>query len=67
VACAAVPVIADGELTRLAVVGCALPVRDFMHSAKQVRDRLQATARALAPILDAPSPDGQAADVKAPT
>jgi DNA-binding IclR family transcriptional regulator len=67
VACAAVPVIAEAELTRLAVVGCALPVRDFMHSAKQVRDRLQATARALAPILDAPSPDGQAADVKAPT
>lgn len=52
VACGAVPVIADGELDQLAVLGCALPVRDFMHSAKQLRDRLQATARVLSPLLN---------------
>jgi DNA-binding IclR family transcriptional regulator len=51
VACGAVPVIAEGELDQLAVVGSALPIRDFMHSAKQLRDRLQATARVLAPLL----------------
>lgn len=53
VACGAVPVISEGQLDQLAVLGCALPVRDFMHSAKQVRDRLQALARILAPQLSA--------------
>jgi hypothetical protein len=46
-----VPVIAEGELDQLAVLGCALPIRDFMHSAKQLRDRLQTTARTLVPLL----------------
>lgn len=56
VACGAVPVVARGTLEELAVVGCALPLRDFMHSAKELRARLQATARALAPLLGAEQP-----------
>lgn len=51
VACGAVPVVADGGLDELAVVGCALPIRDFMHSAKQVRHQLHATARQLVSVL----------------
>ncbi|WP_239676454.1 IclR family transcriptional regulator [Natronosporangium hydrolyticum] len=51
VACGAVPVISDGPLDQLAVLGCSLPLRDFMHSAKELRTRLQATARRLAPLL----------------
>lgn len=58
VACGAVPVIADGELDQLAVLGCALPLRDFMHSAKQLRSQLQATARTLEPLLAGDEPDG---------
>jgi DNA-binding IclR family transcriptional regulator len=58
VACGAVPVIAEGDLDQLAVLGCALPIRDFMHSAKQLRDRLQANARVLAPLLTRTGPSG---------
>lgn len=61
VACGAVPVIAEGGLDQLAVLGCALPIRDFMHSAKQLRDRLQATARALLPLVTGASATGEAA------
>ena len=50
-ACGAVPVISEGDLADLAVVGCALPIRDFMQSAKEVRARLQVTARQLARVL----------------
>jgi DNA-binding IclR family transcriptional regulator len=51
VACAAVPVIEEGELTALTVLGVALPIRDFMHSAKQVRTGLQTHAEVLKPLL----------------
>ena len=51
VACGAVPVIAEGELEQLAVVGCAMPLRDFMHSAKRLRERLRGVAELLAPAL----------------
>lgn len=58
-ACAAVPVVSEGELTQLTVVGCALPIRDFMHSAKQVRARLHSYARTIEPLLDGGAlPDG---------
>jgi DNA-binding IclR family transcriptional regulator len=53
-ACAAVPVISEGDLSELAAVGCALPIRDFMHSAKSVRSRLQVTSRHLARALAGP-------------
>lgn len=63
----AVPVIPEGSLSDLAVVGCALPMRDFMQSAKQVRARLQVTARQLArairtPPGASPDPAAQAAE-----
>ena len=61
VACAAVPVVADGDVTQRTVVGCALPIRDFMHSAKDLRARLHATAKALAPLLSPPSKSEAAA------
>lgn len=51
VACAAVPVIADGELEQRTVVGCAVPIRDMMHLAKDLRARLHVTARTLVPLL----------------
>lgn len=44
----AVPVTTDGEPGVLTVVGCALPVRDLMHSAKQVHTQLHHTAIQLA-------------------
>lgn len=51
VACAAVTVVAPPEVERRTVLACALPVRDLMHSGKQVRDRLFATAQHLAVLL----------------
>jgi DNA-binding IclR family transcriptional regulator len=51
VACAAVPVIDEGELTEFTVLGVALPIRDFMHSAKQIRASLQAHAAVIGPLL----------------
>jgi DNA-binding IclR family transcriptional regulator len=62
VACAAVPVVTDGRLEDLAVLGVSLPIRDFMHSAKQLRDRLQTTARMLASLLDGAEPVEAVAD-----
>jgi DNA-binding IclR family transcriptional regulator len=56
VACAAVPVIDEGELSRFTVLGVALPIRDFMHSAKRIRTSLQAHAAVIAPLLDQPAP-----------
>ena len=62
-ACGAVPVISEGDLADLAVVGCALPIRDFMQSAKEVRARLQVTARQLTRVLTAPQgADGNRAE-----
>ena len=60
VACAAVPVIAEGEVPRRTVLGCALPIRDLMHSAKDLRAKLHAVARTLAPLL-APTAESEAA------
>ena len=66
-ACAAVPVISEGDLADLAVVGAAVPMRDFMQSAKEVRAKLQVTARQLTRVLTGPEeadgaePAGQAA------
>jgi DNA-binding IclR family transcriptional regulator len=59
VACAAVAVIAEGDLADLTVLGVALPIRDFMHSAKQTRARLLAHRGAIASLLNGsdPSPD----------
>lgn len=51
VACAAVPVIAEGDLSRLCVLGVAMPLRDFMHSARRVRERLLSHARVIAALL----------------
>jgi DNA-binding IclR family transcriptional regulator len=53
-ACGAVPAIVDGQLGDLVVVGTALPMRDFMQSAKQVRARLQVTAGQVARVLNTP-------------
>jgi DNA-binding IclR family transcriptional regulator len=61
VACGAVPVIGDGDLERRAVLGCALPIRDLMHSAKDLRARLHATARTLVPLLSQPASKSEAA------
>lgn len=55
-ACGAVPVVNKGELSDLAVVGCALPVRDFMQSGKQVRARLQVTSKQLLRAMATPAP-----------
>ena len=56
VACAAVPIVDEGELSRFTVLGVALPIRDFMHSAKRIRTSLQAHAAVIAPLLDQPAP-----------
>jgi DNA-binding IclR family transcriptional regulator len=57
VACAAVAVVEEGGVTQLTVLGCAMPIRDFMHSARQVRTRLQASAGTLRSLLNTtPSP-----------
>jgi DNA-binding IclR family transcriptional regulator len=56
VACAAVPVIDKGEsVTDYVALGIALPIRDLMHSAKKVRERLQAHAEALHKLLNSPT------------
>jgi DNA-binding IclR family transcriptional regulator len=56
VACAAVPVIDEGdEVTDYVALGVALPIRDLMHSAKQVRERLQAHAETLHKLLSGPT------------
>lgn len=52
VACAAVGVVDAGDLADLAVLGCALPIRDFMHSAKQIRSRLHAYGAVIRSLLD---------------
>lgn len=64
-ACGAVPVISEGDLADLAVVGCALPIRDFMQSAKEVRARLHVTARHLARVLSPPEGADPAAATEA--
>lgn len=59
VACAAVPVVDQGDYRELMVVGLALPVRDLMHSAKAIRTRLRTHARAIrtAALGDSDRPD----------
>jgi DNA-binding IclR family transcriptional regulator len=54
-ACAAVPVIGEGKLDDLTVLGCALPKRDFMQSGKQVRSRLLVTAKHVARAMRTPT------------
>jgi DNA-binding IclR family transcriptional regulator len=51
VSCAAVPVVETGDLAQRTVLGCALPTRDFMHSAKQVRARLHAYGQMLQEVI----------------
>lgn len=55
-ACAAVPVVSEGALHEFTVLGLALPIRDFMHSAKQVRAKLHSHAQVLAPLLNGSTP-----------
>ena len=52
VACAAVAVVDTGDVTDFTVLGCVLPIRDFMHSARQVRARLNAYRDAMRSMLD---------------
>lgn len=51
VACAAVPVISSDVVESRTVLACALPIRDMMHSAKQIRSQLQSLAAAMVPLL----------------
>lgn len=51
VACAAVPVVSPEAVESRTVLACALPIRDMMHSAKQIRSQLQAAAINLMPLL----------------
>jgi DNA-binding IclR family transcriptional regulator len=56
-ACAAVPVVDGGEeVTEYLALGVALPIRDFMHSAKQVRARLHAHAQIMRDLLSGSAP-----------
>jgi DNA-binding IclR family transcriptional regulator len=58
-ACAAVPVVDNGEeVTEYLALGVALPIRDFMHSAKQVRTRLHAHAQIMRNLLTGSAPAG---------
>lgn len=52
-ASAAVPVTADRDIERRAVLGCTLPAADLMTSARAVRTRLYAVARDLAEAIEA--------------
>jgi DNA-binding IclR family transcriptional regulator len=51
VACAAVSVVSPEAVEGRTVLACALPIRDMMHSAKQIRSQLQAAAASLVPLL----------------
>jgi hypothetical protein len=51
VACASVLALGDRDPDRRVVVACALPAAEMMTSAKAVRSRLTATARAVAVAL----------------
>ncbi len=58
VACAAVGVIEDGEeVTDYLALGVALPIRDFMHSAKQIRTSLHAHAEIIRNLAKGTAPE----------
>src|SRR5690606_16728862 len=56
VACAAVAVVDTGDLAERTVLGCALPTRDFMHSAREVRTRLRAYGQMLYGVITGGAP-----------
>jgi len=56
VACAAVLVQADRDPERRLVLGCAMPAEDLTESAAEIREHLQATARAVAARLALAAP-----------
>jgi DNA-binding IclR family transcriptional regulator len=55
-ACAAVQAVADRDQDRRVVIACAMPAAELMTSAKVVRGRLSAVARAVASIYADESP-----------
>jgi DNA-binding IclR family transcriptional regulator len=58
VACAAVGVVDDSEeVTDYLALAVALPIRDFMHSAKQVRARLHAHAEIIRNLAKGAAPE----------